>query len=96
MKVLPLSLKIPGSSNFVTYLAHSQNNQTDLARKVWFAGVLPPGSDASPCLETGDAVLKDFGFTLPTYAMVLAMLGFLVVLHVISFLSLSNLHRSNI
>ena len=49
---------------------------------------------AGACLETGNSVLQDFGFTLPAYAMILAMLAFLVALHTVSFLALSGLHKS--
>jgi hypothetical protein len=50
-------------------------------------------SNTSTCLNTGQRVLEANGFNLPVYVMILAMFGFIVVLHVVSFLALSNLHR---
>ena len=58
------------------------------------AVALKAGNNAGTCLETGNDVLQEFGFTLPTYAMILAMLAFLVALHTVSFLALSGLHKS--
>jgi len=51
-----------------------------------------PGINMGACSETGNSVLEAYGYTLPIYIMVLAMFGFLIVLHLVSFLALSKLH----
>ena len=57
-------------------------------------GCCAGSTSAGTCFESGDTVLQYWGYGIPVYINALALVGFLILMHAISFAALSKLQTS--